>query len=77
MIFILQCIFLEFTKNSVIEFAGLVGLLENVYGALIYLQISWYFLIEGLNVCGLNTRKWVCSNFPQHLDVVLNLEALS
>lgn len=71
-----KCVFLLFTKNSVIEFAGLVGLRKDVYGALIYLHISWYFLTEGL-VCGLNTKKCTCSYFPQCLDIVIDLRALS
>lgn len=72
-----KCIFLLFTNNSVIEFAALVVPLTCVYGALIYLLINWYFLTEGLTVCGLNIRTCMYSYFSQHLDVVLDLEVFS
>lgn len=53
------------------EFAGLVDVLWDVYGALII--SGWLVFPHRRSYCvrWLNMRKWVCSSFSQHLDLVL------
>lgn len=58
------------------EFAGLADLLRDVYGTLI---ISGWLVFphrRSYCVCWLNMRRWLCSSFSQHLDLVLDLEAV-